>query len=96
MPRLKLGRVAQSVTCLATDVCLTADPGVTRSIPARSHTFVEIDHEIISSVILLSSADLSRRVVVSYKQKYVHQLLVNSLFKPALEKVCLGELTILP
>ena len=47
------GRVAQSVTCLATDAKLTADPGVASSIPARSHTFVEIDHEIISTVILL-------------------------------------------
>ena len=37
------GRVAQSVTCLATDACLTADPGVASSIPARYHTFVEID-----------------------------------------------------
>ena len=51
------GRVAQSVTCLATDACLTAGPGVVSSIPARSHTFVEIDHEIISTVILLPSAD---------------------------------------
>ena len=51
------GRVAQSVTCLATDACLTADPGVASSIPARSHTFVEIDHEMISTVILLPSAD---------------------------------------
>ena len=51
------GRVAQSVTCLATDACLTADPGVASSIPARSHTLVEIDHEIISTVILLPSAD---------------------------------------
>ena len=50
------GRVAQSVMCLATNGCLTADPGVTISIPARSHTFVEIDHEIISTVILLPSA----------------------------------------
>ena len=40
------GRVAQSVACLATDACLTADPGVASSIPVRSHTFVEIDHEI--------------------------------------------------
>ena len=39
------GRIAQSVTCLATDACLTADPGVASSIPVRSHTFVEIDHE---------------------------------------------------
>ena len=52
-----LGRVAQLVTCLATDVCLTADPGVTSLILARSHTFVEIDHEIISTVILLPSAE---------------------------------------
>ena len=51
------GRVAQSVTCLATYACLTADPGVASSIPARSHTFVEIDHEMISTVILLPSAD---------------------------------------
>ena len=41
-------RVAQSVMFLATDARLTADPGVSSSIPARSHTFVEIDHEIIS------------------------------------------------
>ena len=51
------GRVAQSVTCLATDACLTANPGVASSIPVRSHTFVEIDHEMISTVILLPSAD---------------------------------------
>ena len=51
------GRVAQSVTCLATDASLTADPGVASSIPARSHTFVEIDHEKVSTVILLPSAE---------------------------------------
>ena len=49
--------LSMSVTCLATDASLTADPGVTSSIPARSHTFVEIDHEIISMVILLPSAE---------------------------------------
>ena len=81
------GRVAQSVTCLATDACLTADPGVASSIPVRSHTFVEIDHEMTFTVILLPSAVYSRRVVVSYKRKYVHELLVNRLFKPAQEKV---------
>ena len=51
------GQVAQSVTCLATVASLTADPGVLSSIPARSHTFVEIDREIISMVILLPSAE---------------------------------------
>ena len=50
-PIILPGRVAQSVTCL------TADPGVASSIPARSHTFVEIDHEIISTIILLPSAE---------------------------------------
>ena len=53
--------LAQSVTYLATDACLTADPGVASSIPVRSHTFVEIDHEIISTVILLPSADLFKK-----------------------------------
>ena len=86
------GRVAQSVTCLATDVCLTADPGVARPIPVWSHTFVEIDHEMISTVILLPSADSFKKV--SYKRKYVHELLVNRLYKPAQEKVWLGELTV--
>ena len=51
------GCVAQSVTCLATDTGLTADPGVGKSIPAWALTFVEIDHEIISTVILLPSAE---------------------------------------
>ena len=65
-------------------MCLTADPGVASLIPARSHTFVEIDHEIISTAILLPFADL-RRVVVSYKRKYVHEVhvLVNCLVKLA-------------
>ena len=53
--------VAQSVKCLATDACLTADPGVASLIPVRSHTFVEIDHEIISTVILLPSSDLFKK-----------------------------------
>ena len=47
----------QSVTCLATDACLTSDPGVPSLIAARSNTFMEIDHEIISSVIFLPSAE---------------------------------------
>ena len=51
------GCVAQSVTCLVTDAKLTADPGVASSIPARSHTFMEIEYEIISTVILFPSPD---------------------------------------
>ena len=56
-PLFKPGREVKSVTCLATDACLTADPGVASSIRVRSHTFVEIDHEIISTVIFLSFAE---------------------------------------
>ena len=82
--------------CLATDTSLTTDPGVASSILARSHAFMEIDHEIISMVILLPSADFSRKVVVSYKRKYVHKELVNCLFKLAQEKVWLSELTVPP
>ena len=51
------GRIAQSVTCLATDAYLAADPEVASSIPARSHTLVKIDHDIISTVILLPSVE---------------------------------------
>ena len=90
------GCVAQAVTCLATYACLTADPEVARSIPARYHTFVEIDREKFSTVILLPSTDSFKKGFVSYKQKYVHDLLVNSMFKPAQEKVWLGELTFTP
>ena len=53
--KTKPSRVAQSITCLATDASLTASPGVASSIPAQPHTFVEIDHEIISTVILFPS-----------------------------------------
>ena len=63
------GRLAQSVTCLATDSCLTADPGVTSSIPVRSHTFVEIDHEMISMVILLPSADSFKKGCCQLQEK---------------------------
>ena len=73
------GPVVQSVTCL------TADPGVGRSIRAWSHTFVKIDHKIISKAVVLPSAD-TRRIVVSYKGKYVHEVLVNRLVDLAQEK----------
>ena len=59
----------QSVSCLATDASLTSDPGVASSIPARSHTFEEIDHEIISTVIL-PSAESFKKGCVSMCMKY--------------------------
>ena len=64
--------------CLTANRWLTADPGVASLILARSHNFVEIDNEIFSTVILLLSAD-SRSFVVSYKRKYVHEVLINCL-----------------
>ena len=74
----KPGHVAQSVTCLATDACLTADPGVASSIassiPARSHTFVEIYHEIFSTVILLPSADSFKKGCCQLQAKVCAQI----------------------
>ena len=61
-----LGPVVQSVASLITD------PGVLSSIPALSHVFMEIDHEIFSSHSPPSTD--SRRAVVSYKQKYMHEV----------------------
>ena len=58
------------VTCLPTDL------GVTSLILTSTHTLMGIDYEIITLVILLPSADL-RRITVSYKRKYVHEVLVN-------------------
>ena len=80
MPHL----VALLVTCLTAEACLTEDPGVESLIPAQSHTFVEIDHEFLAGI-LLPSAD-SRIVVVSYKQKYVSQVLVYLFVKLAKER----------
>ena len=54
------GSVGQLITCLATDASLTSDPEVASSILARSHTFVEIDHEIISTVILPSTESFKK------------------------------------
>ena len=54
---LQPGHVAELVTCLATDASLTEDPGLASLILARSHTFVEIDYETVSTVILLPPAE---------------------------------------
>ena len=53
---------------------VTADPGVASSIPARYHTFVEIDHEIISTVILLPSADLFKKGCCQLQAKVCAQI----------------------
>ena len=64
----------QSDTHLATDACLTADPGVASSIPARYRTFVEIDPEIISTVVLLPSADLFKKGCCQLQAKVCAQI----------------------
>ena len=63
-----------SVNNFCTDACLTADPGVASSILARSHTFVEIGHEIISTVILLPSADLFKKGCCQLQAKVCAQI----------------------
>ena len=79
-----------------TDASLTADPGFASLIPLLYHTFVEIDNEIISTVILLPSAESFKKSCFQLQAKYVHEVLVNSLLKPDKEKVWLGELTATP
>ena len=44
------------------------------SIPARSHTFVEFDHEIISTVILLPSADSFKKGCCQLQAKVCAQI----------------------
>ena len=75
--------MAQWVTYLATDASLTAGPRVVSSILTQSHTFVEIDHEIISAVILLPSTESFKKDCCQFQ--YVHEVLVNWLFKLAQE-----------
>ena len=47
-----------------------------QSIPARSRTFVEIDHEIISTVILLPSADSFKKGCCQLQAKVCAQITV--------------------
>ena len=68
----------------------SADPGVGSWIP-----FVEIDHEIISTVILLPSAESFKKGCCQLQAKVCTQVLVNCLFKLAKEKI-ICELTVPP
>ena len=72
---------------------LTAVQGVASSILVRFQTMVEVDHEIIYSVIFLLQL-IQKKVVVSYMRTYVHKGVVNRLVKLAQGKVRLAELTI--
>ena len=68
------GRIEQSVMCLATDVCLTADPGVSSLILARSHNFLEIDREIITvniaNIHYISDCDTMECWVIKYSPPF--------------------------
>ena len=64
-----------------------ADPGVTSLTPAQSQTFMEIDHEIISTLIPLIQEGL---LSTCYKLKYMREVLVNCLVKLAQEKSVIG------
>ena len=59
--------------CLATDANLTADLVVASSILARSHTFMEIDQEIISMVILLPAAESIKKSCCNLQVKVCAQ-----------------------
>ena len=80
------GRIVLSVAMPA------ADPEVTCLILTWSHTLVEIGHDI--NFCFHSPPADSRRVVVSYKTNYVHEVLVNPLVKLAQVKKWFGELTV--
>ena len=84
----------QSVTCMVTDAKLTADPGVASLILARSHTFVEIDHEIISTVILLPSAESFMKGCCQLQAKVMHDYWLPACSSLPRKKVWLGELTV--
>ena len=62
------GRIAQWVTCLATVLVVPS------SIPVRSHAFVEIDHELISMIILLPSADSFKKGCCQLQAKVCAQI----------------------
>lgn len=58
----------------------TEKPDIAISNPAWPSTFVEIEHGIVSMVILPLPLK-SRRAFVSYWRKYAHKVLVNRLGK---------------
>ena len=80
--------VAQSVPCLATDTFLTADPEAVSSIQAPSHTFVEIDHDIISTVILLPYADSFKKGCCQLQAKVCAQSTGQLLVQACPGKEC--------
>ena len=73
---------------------LIADPGVASLISAQSHTFMEIDHELISTVFLLLPLNLEGLLSVTSKRICMKYWLYR-LAMLAKEKVWLGDMTVL-
>ena len=71
-----------------------ADPQVMSSIPARSHSSVEIDHEIFSTVILLLPLIQDGLLSVT-NGSICTEYWLTAWSKHAQEKVGFGELTVL-
>ena len=93
--RLQTG-IAQLVTFLTADTCLTADSGVTSSISAHSHTFVETDREMISMVIASLPLIKEGLVSVTSQSMFTKYSLTACRARSSLprKKVWLGELTV--
>ena len=84
------------MVCLTTDACLTAVPGVANSIPARSHTLVEIDHEMISTVSLLPPAESFKKSCCQLQAKVCARSTAQPLVQACSGKAWLGQLTVPP
>ena len=67
-PRSAVGNVS------GLGACLTAVPGVASLISVWSHTFVGIDQEMISTVILLPSADSFKKGCCQLQAKVCAQI----------------------
>ena len=80
-------------TCNPWICSLTVDPGAASSIPARSHTFLEIYHEIISTVILLLPLIQEGLLSVTSDTMCMKYWLTTLSSLP--RKMWLGELTLL-
>ena len=66
-----------------------SDPGIVSLIPTQSHTFVEIDHETVSTVILLLP-QIQEELVSVTSESMCTKYWLTALIKPAQEKVWLG------
>ena len=87
-----------SAVCNASGYRCMSDFGsrVVSPIPARYHTFVEIDHEIISTVILIPSADSFKKSCCQLQAKVCAQITGVPLVQACPGKSVVSEMTVLP